>query len=159
MGEQNEKSTKSPGRDRWIKIGFVLVLIAVAVAIYSFQRRRLSIEGWGNDLGAALTQGKAERRMIVAFFVNNPPSEIARTIAKRRIPKPDNVKALKDGKFLTVVVSLDDGLDSDLARKYQLKALPTLMVLRPDGKERNRHEGGIGEANFRQNFLANTGKK
>lgn len=151
------KAAKS-SRDRWIKIGFVLVLAAVAVAIYSFQRRDLRIEGWGNDLNAALTRAKAENRMVVVFFVSTPPSDTAREIAQRRIPKPDNVQALKDGNFIPVVVSLDNELKSDPAMKYKLTTLPTLMVLRPDGTERNRHEGMIGEVNFRQDLLKTSSK-
>ena len=91
--------------------------------------------------------------MVVAFFVSSPPSETAKTIQRRRIPKRDNQKALKEGNFITVVVSLEDGLNSELAKKYEIKELPTLMVLKPDGTERNRHEGMIGEVNFRQDFL------
>jgi hypothetical protein len=159
MAEQNaeSKAVKS-SRDRWIKIGFVLVLIAVALAVYMFQQRDLRIEGWGDDLDAALAQAGDQKRMVVALFVSTPPSETALTIAKRRIPMPDNIKALKDGKFIPVVVSLDDELDSDLAKKYKLTELPTLMVLRPDGSERNRNEGMIGEVDFRQQFLTGLSK-
>ena len=154
MAEKDaEARAAKSSRDRWIKIGFVLVLAAVAVAIYSFQRRDLRIEGWGNDLPAALAQARAENRMVVVFFASSPPSDTAREIAQRRIPKPDNVQALKDGNFIPVIVSLDENLNSDAATKYKLTTLPTLLVLRPDGTERNRHEGMIGEVNFRQDLL------
>ena len=157
MTEPNETTKTPAGRDRWIKIGFVLVLIAAGVAVYLFQQRDLNINGWENDLNAALAKGKAENRMIVAFFVDTPPSDIARTIAKRRIPKPDNVQALKEGRFIPVVVSLKEGVNSDLAKTYNITRLPTLVVFNSTGTERNRHEGSIGETDFRQIFLP--GKK
>jgi len=148
-----DKTSKS-SRDRWIKIGFVLILIAVAIAIYSFQRRDLHIEGWGNDLNAALAQAKAENRKVVAFFVSSPPSDTAKEIAQRRISKADNQQALKDGNFILVIVTVDSNLDSDpIAQTYKLTKLPTLMVLLSDGTERNRNEGGIGEVDFRQQLL------
>lgn len=147
------KTAKSSPRDRWIKIGFVLVLVAAVVAVYLFQKRDLSIQGWGNDLNAALSKAKAENRMVVAFFVSSPPSDTAKQIARRRIPKGDNQKALKEGNFIPVVVSLNNALESEPAMKYGLTKLPTLMVLLPDGTERNRNEGMIGEVDFRQNLL------
>lgn len=150
--DTTSKTSKS-SRDRWIKIGFVLILIAVAIAIYSFQRRDLRIEGWGNDLNAALAQAKAENRKVVAFFVSTPPSDTAKEIAQRRIPKPDNLQALKEGNFIPVIVTVDNRLESDVAKKYKLTTLPTLIVLLPDGTERNRNEGMIGEVDFRQQLL------
>lgn len=158
MAEANKASKKPAGRDRWIKIGFVLVLIAAGIAVYGFQRRDLQIEGWGGDLAAALAQAKAERRMVVVFFASSPPSETDLTIARRRIAKPDNQKALQTGKFIPVVVPLPEGLHAPEAQRYKLKTLPTLMVLRSDGTERNRHEGMIGEVDFRQDFLRIGGK-
>ncbi|MBN1942417.1 MAG: hypothetical protein JW849_03895 [Phycisphaerae bacterium] len=160
MAERSEesKTPKSPSRDRWIKIGFVLVLAAAGIAVYCFQRRDLHIEGWGDNLAAALNQARTENRMVVVFFASSPPSDTALTIARRRIPKPDNKEALKAGNFIPVVASLKDALDSDLAKQYKLKTLPTLMVLRPNGTERNRHEGMIGEVDFRQNFLERPSK-
>ncbi|KKK96407.1 hypothetical protein LCGC14_2663070 [marine sediment metagenome] len=152
---QQEPPVRKTGRDRWVKIGFVILLIVVAVVIFMLQRRGLAIKDWGKDLDAALRQAKAEDRPIVVFFVNRPPSDPAKTI-RTRIQKPGNQQALKDGKFIPVIVELSSSLDSDTARRYEVRELPTLMVLTSDGEERNRHEGNIGEVPFRQKLLENS---
>lgn len=148
-----ESKTAKSGRDHWVKVGFVLLLIAAMIVVYLFQRRDLAIEGWGDDLDAALAQAKTENRKVIVFFASSPPSETALTIARRRIPQPDNRKAIREGHFIPVVISLND-TDSDLGKKYKLTTLPTLMVLYSDGSERNRNEGMIGEVDFRQKLLA-----
>ncbi|MBN1556012.1 MAG: hypothetical protein JXA11_14810 [Phycisphaerae bacterium] len=155
---EHSAESKKPGKDRWIKIGFVLVLVAAGVIVYLSQRRDVSIDGWGDDLTVALGQAKSEDRKVVVFFVSSPPSETALTIARRRIPKSDNQKALEEGRYIPVVVSLEDQLDSEIAKQYKLTKLPTLMVLWPNGQERNRHEGMIGEVDFRQNLLERKSK-
>jgi len=147
------KKSKS---DRWIKIAFLVLLIAGAAGIYLFQQRALSISGWGSDLAAALAQAQAENRKIVAIFVADPPSQIARTIGGEVVTRPDNRQAVEEGEFLPVVVSLDGGLEHPYAQTYQLTQLPTLMVIFPDGTERNRFEGRIGEIEFRSQFLQHT---
>ncbi len=116
------------------------------------QQRGLSISGWGDNLQDALKQAKAEARPVVVFFVKSTPSAIARENAKR-IRKKGNRKALKNGRFIPVIVELSTSLDSETARRYKIKQLPTLMVIRSDGTERNRHEGEIGEVPFRGDFL------
>jgi hypothetical protein len=146
-------SKKHSSKDRWVKIGFLLVILIGVVGVYLLQHRSLSIKDWGDDLPAALREAKATGRMVVVFFVEDPPSETSRRIKDSVIHKPGNRKALKEGNFIRVIVILDNSLKSDVAKQYRIKELPTLMVLRPNGTERNRHEGLIGEVNFRQDLL------
>ena len=152
---QQESQTEKSSRDRWVKIGFVVLLVVAAGAILMVQRRAMEIQGWGKDLNAALKQADAENRPTVVFFVNRPPSQIAKTI-RTHILRPSNQQSLKEGKFIPVIVELSSSLDSTVAKQYQIRELPTLMVLTPKGKERNRNEGNIGELPFRQQFLENS---
>ena len=149
---QQEPPARKTGRDRWVKIGFIVLLIVAAAVILMLQRRGLAIKDWGKDLDAALRQAKAEDRPVVVFFVNRPPSNTATTIRKH-IRQPANQQALKDGKFIPVIVELSSSLDSDIAKRYQVRELPTLMVLTSRGKERNRSVGNLGEVPFREQFL------
>ena len=48
---------------------------------------------------------------------------------------------------------LTDGLSGDLAKRYKLTKLPTMVILDANGKELNRREGFIGEVEFRRGFL------
>ncbi len=152
---QEESPPRKSNRERRVKIGFVVLLLVAVAGVIMIQRRGLEIEGWGKDLEAALQQGEAEDRPIVVFFVSSPPSNTAKTI-QTHILRPANQQSLKDGKFIPVIVELSSSLDSDVARRYQVRGLPTLMVLTPGGKERNRSEGNIGEVPFRQEFLENS---
>ena len=142
----------TPKRNTRGKLLFLGALLAAAVGIFLLQQRGLSLSGWGSDLDAALQQAQTENRPIVVMFLRNPPSETARQ-TKTVIGRPENQKALQDGKFIPVLV--ETRLDSDLCKKYSITRLPTLMVLLPNGAERNRYEGidHIGEIPFRQVFL------
>jgi hypothetical protein len=157
MDEPSRTDTrKSPAlsrRDRWVKLGFVAVLSALAIVIYYYQRGGLSLPGWGDDLDEALAQAHQENRLVLALFVSDPPGELARQLAKKTIQDPINTKAIQDGRYVTVIVTVDTALQSRMARTCGLKSLPTLLLLGPKGEERNRREGMVGEVPFRQGFL------
>jgi len=154
MSEENSQASTSDKcvKEQWVKRALILALILAMVGVYLYQRRGLTIRGWGEDLPAALSQAKAENRPLVVMFVNKMQTPTARTL-RGHIAKPGNQKALKEGRYITVIVPLDNSLDSDLALKYKVKILPTLLLLGPDGVELNRATGNIGEVPFRATFL------
>ncbi|MBT3278964.1 MAG: hypothetical protein HN909_06045 [Phycisphaerales bacterium] len=152
MSEPTERKPLSPKA----KLAFVAIFLVAGFFIYQSQNKNFSLKGWtkitdGSDLPAVFAQAKSEGRKIAAFFLNSPPSETARTVA-RRIWKAQNQKALKRGNFIPVLVYLRGTSDS-LAKRYDIKNLPTFVVFLPDGTERNREVGSLGEVPFRANFL------
>jgi len=154
----NEQIATEPGpdnkrrRDRRTKLIFLAVLAAVVVGIYFVQRGSDELEGWGDDLQAALKQAGKEDRRVLAFFMKDRPGPDARWMAKLTLRKGHNRKAVKDGGFVCVQVRLAGGLDSAVAKRYELKVLPTLLMLGPDGNELKdgRREGRVGEMPFRE---------
>ncbi|MCJ7544903.1 MAG: hypothetical protein MUP47_10155, partial [Phycisphaerae bacterium] len=64
-----------------------------------------------------------------------------------------NAQAIKDGRFIAVMVKVRNLSRSNLASRYGIAKLPTLLVIGPDGAEKNRREGFIGEPEFRTGFL------
>jgi len=155
MDEQNKAQStpaRRPARDRWIKLGFVLVAGAIVIYLVRSHRGPL-LEGWGKDLDKALEQGRKENRRIVVFFMSRPPGDTDRWLKEKILGKAGNRKALEDGKFIRVQAQVDTDLKSELAARYKLRELPTFMVLDPQGKELNRREGKIGELDFRNGFL------
>lgn len=138
-------------RDRVIKVAFAVVTLTVVGMLYWYQRRGLSLPGWDSDLKAALQQASTQNRPVLVFFVSSPPDQTSRELAKTTIPK--NAQAIKDGRFLTVMVKVGNPAKSELAQRHQVVKLPTMLVLGPDGAERNRREGFIGELPFRSGFL------
>jgi hypothetical protein len=139
-------------RDRWVKLGFLGVIIVVAGIVYMLQQKPMSIAGWSEDLEATLVQAKQQDRPVVAFFVNQPPSETAEA-TKANLTRPENIKVMQEYKVLRVLVTTDT--DSEIARRFNIESLPTLLLLSPEGEELNRHDGPshVGEVPFRDEFL------
>ena len=145
-------SSRTHSRDRWVKIVFVAATVVLVVFIYHKQRGGLSIPGWGDNLDTAMEIGRREGRPVLALFVSDPPGTTAAVLANT-IRNEQNVKAVTDGKYIAVIVTVDTALKSDVAKLYKLKTLPTLLLLGSTGLERNRREGLVGEVPFRQGFL------
>jgi hypothetical protein len=150
-------------KDKNVKRLLLLAILIACAGVYMWQRRGLSIDGWGGDLNAALVTAKEKDQRVVVFFVANPPSRVAQRIASAVIAKPDNVAALSKSGFVPVVVEVDRNARDKLATKYKLKSkgLPTLMILDAEGKEITRREGtaGTNEVAFRADFLEEGLKK
>ena len=146
---------RQSGKNRWVIAGFIVVAIAL-VALNVVRGRALSApKNWGEDFEAALAQGKAEGRQIVVLFVRHPAGQIARKLIRYTIEKPDNRKAIKEGNFVPVMVRLKGAQKNELMATYDLKSMPTLILLSPDGEEICRREGTETqpEVPFRTEFL------
>jgi len=147
---------RRPRRDRVIKLAFVVVTLAVVALLYWSQRRGLSLPGWGGDLTAALTQAAAEQRSVVVLFASIPPGDPERWLKDSILPKPENEAALRDGGFIKVLQNVGSLSSSQTASRYKITELPTLLLLGPDGVEKNRRPcrtRRIGEVEFRTGFL------
>ncbi len=151
-GNTNQTPREKPRKDRWIRLGFLAVVVVAVGAIYLVQRRGPALKGWNPGLNAALEQAGRENRRLLVFFMYSPPSEAARRMAATTLAQAQNRQAIEKGRFVRVKVPVSS-LQSELARQYKLKSLPTMMVLDSDGIERNRREGFIGEVAFRRGFL------
>ena len=155
MNEKQGTAPKTPAKgkaDRWVKIGFLLATLAVIV-IYSMKTRNPTIPGWSTDLEQAAKQSREENRKLVIFFMSKPPGETDRRIQDGILNKSGNRKALQKGNYLAVTAQLSPSLDSNVAKRYQVTVLPTLLLLDGQGKELNRREKTIGEVDFRNGFL------
>jgi hypothetical protein len=147
----NQQVPGKSARNQRTKIIFLIITAVAVLLVYRMQRTNPELKGWGKDLNAALAAASAEGRPLLVFFDSNPPSATGRNLTATTFLM--NEKAIENGKFIKAAVSVDTGLKSDLAKRYQLRALPTTMILGPDGVEKNRREGKIGEVPFRNGFL------
>jgi hypothetical protein len=132
-----------------VRRAFLAAAVIAVAAVYLLQRGA-GMPNWPGDLDKVLAQAQAEKRPVLVFFHRQPPGDTSRRLAGATITK--NAAAIQKGRFLTVRVPVA-GLDSEWARKYRVKDLPTLVLLDPAGKETNRRTGFVGEAPFRQGFL------
>jgi len=149
---KHRQSSQAGRSDRWVKIGFLVVAVVIGTVIYLYLQNDTLLKGWPEDLSAALADAKQTNRRVLVVFVSNPPNADAVENAKYALGKPQNQQAIQDGKFARVKVTVNS-LDSDLARRYNLNRLPTMMILAPDGSELNRREGIVGEVPFVHGFL------
>ena len=149
------KPPSSPPGQRWVRMGFVVVVIVVAGALWFKHRSVPPPRGWSENLDEALHQAHTEGRKTVVLFVDHPIGYYGRKLIRTTLRKPGNRKALKDGKFVAVMVRLKGKAKKDLMAKYKLRELPTLLLLDPKGKELNRREKEhtLPEVPFRGKFL------
>ena len=142
------------GADRRVKLAFLAVTIAIAVIVYFYHRQgKALLKSWPTDLAAALQRAKTQDQGLLVLFMASPPGQMTTRLARTTLRKPHNVKAITDGRFVRVKVALPTSLDSETARRYCIRELPTMLVLDPNGAELNRREGMIGEVPFRNGFL------
>ncbi len=149
---KNRQSPQAGKSDRWVKIGFIIVAVGIAAAIWLYLQTETFMKGWPEDLNAALADANQTDRRVLVVFISNPPNTDAIRNADIALGKPKNRQAIQDGKFARVKVVVNS-LDSDLARRYKLTRLPTMMILAPKGNELNRREGVVGEVPFLHGFL------
>ncbi len=149
---KHRQSSQAGKSDRWVKIGFLVVAVAVGIWIYMYLQNDTLLKGWPEDLSAALADAKQTNRRVLVFFIGNPPNTDAVWMAGNTLDKSQNKTAIEQGRFARVKVVVNS-LDSDLARRYKLTRLPTMMILAPDGSELNRREGKVGEVPFLHGFL------
>jgi len=152
----DQTQPRKPGRDRLIKRLFILALLVAAALVYFLQLEGPSFPGWDEtDLSAALETAKQKDRPVLVYFISSRPSQIARRMAKTTLAKRDNREAIDSAELIRVLV--ETSTDSDLATKYSLSKLPTMMVLSPEGVQcptmKDYAGEFIGEVPFRNEFL------
>ncbi len=153
QSKQPRQSTQAERSDRIVKLGFLVATIVGAGMVYWFlQTDETFLKGWPADLDAALARAKETDGRVLALFAGNPPSTGAVSMSRTTLAKPQNKKAIADGKFIRVKVAADSPA-SDLSKRYGITKLPTTIIFDADGKELNRREGFVGEVAFRHGFL------
>jgi hypothetical protein len=149
---EHRQSSQAGKYDRWVKIGFIIVAVVVAAVIWKYLQTDTFMKGWPEDLSAALADANQTNRKVLAVFISNPPNAEAVENAQYALAKPQNKRAIQEGKFARVKVTVNS-LDSDMARRYKLTHLPTMLILDAKGGELNRREGVVGEVPFLHGFL------
>jgi len=141
-------------RDRIVKLVFLAVIIAAACGVYVLQTRTPDTfeTDWPAGLDEALARAKTTGRNVVVFFIRESPGDVTRRLLKTTLRRPANKQAVKE--FIPVGEKVSIAPPDELAKRYKITALPTMLVLDADGNELSRAEGFIGEVAFRQNFLA-----
>ena len=150
---ESPPSAKKSSKDRWVKLAFIVVVLAALIFLALHQRKGPELKGWKKDLPAALREAKETNRPVLVYFTSGPRSHVGEWNVRNTLRKPENRKAIKEGNYIRVEAKLSTSLDSETAKKYRITDMPTMLLLAPDGKERNRRVGKIGEMDFTGGFL------
>ncbi|KKL12209.1 hypothetical protein LCGC14_2538080 [marine sediment metagenome] len=139
---------KPPAKDRRVKMIMLAVIVAVAGAIYVSQLRPRTLPKiFSTDLDATLAQAQREKRTVLVVFWAKPMNEATRFVfGAKGLRNPQVRKAVKKGRHLCAAAKVNRELTSPLAKRYGVKALPSMMVLSPDGKPLARRTGRVGHA-------------
>ena len=145
----------SAGVDRKGKRLFLVIAIIVVAGVYYLTSRGPSWSDWEEDLDAAMKEAAKDDRPLLVFFTASRPGQITRRMLDTTLAKPHNKQAVNSGGFIRVHVATPSRMDSAEATRFKIKKLPTMLILGPDGAERNRREGEdiIPELPFRHGFL------
>ncbi len=120
---------KGSRKDKWIKIGFGVVFLAAIVLIYLHQLEGPSApQGWEQDVEYGMEIARQEGRPAVIFFHARHPSENARHILRRALPKEQVDKAIARSEYVALLAIVED-TDDELARQYNVTQLPAFVVL------------------------------
>ena len=145
-----DPARKKSSTDRWVKFGFLAVVLIVAAVIYI--RHRVGVgsgEAWRTDLDATLAEARKSNRPVLVLFRPKALDDDTNFVrGEKGVTYPSVRKAVENGNYLCVEVKLDEALTSAAARKYKLKKLPTVIVLSPAGKVLQRAAGRVGHADL-----------
>ena len=121
--------------------------VAVVFALALSMQGARADEGiaWGEDLDKALSEAKKAGKPVLIDF-GAEWCFWCRKMTEETFPDP-GVRGLA-GRYVCVRVNTDQR--ADLAERYAVKGLPTLLILDPQGKEVRRVDGFRGAEIFTQ---------
>ena len=145
---QANGGSRARPRDRWVKLIMALVLVGAAVGVYLAQLRPPGLPDYfRTDLAETLDLARRENRPVLLLLRCTPANEPTRFIlGAKGLPHSQVRRAVKNGNYLCVAATVDRKLQSATARRYAVKAVPTLMVLSPAGDVVARLAGRKGHA-------------
>ncbi len=158
-GPQAGQARKKSSTDRWVKLGFLAVVVVVAAAVYIRGWAGSSPgQQWRSDLEAALAEAKKSNRPVLVLFRGEALDEDTNFVMGEKGLKQSSVnREVKEGNYLCVEVKLDRALTSTAAVKYKLTKLPTVIVLSAEGKVLQRESGRVGHVDLVEMLSAGAG--
>lgn len=143
---QAGQAGKKSSTDRWVKLGFLAVVVIVGAAIYIRHGVGVSSgKAWRSDLDATLAEARKSNRPVLVLFRPKALDEDTNFVrGEKGLTCPSVRTAVENGNYLCVEVRLERALTSTTAVKYKLKKLPTVIVLSAGGNVLQRESGRVG---------------
>ena len=145
--------TPSPAaskRDRLIKAAFLVVALGIVAYMIIMPHLTKPLDGWSDDLPAALDQARTEDRKLVVLMYNSP-QDLTYTKLRGIVSKDGNREAMDAANLLRVQTRVKR--DDPIIQRFDVESLPTTLLLSPDGEVLTRWVGFIGEIDYRARFL------
>ncbi len=138
------KGKKKSPADKWIKLGFVVVLIAATVLIYMHQRSGPSLN-WEEDFKYVIEQARKSRKIALVFFHADPPSMDAKEMIKRSLTHSQVTGKIEEFGVLTARAKVS-GTNDDVLEVYGVQKLPAIVIFDEDGGRAVNKSGFVGHA-------------
>jgi hypothetical protein len=149
MSEQQDQPKRKSRVDWRVKVGFVVVAVAVSFLIYIRQMADPKLPGWGTDLQAGLRQAKEKGTRVLVLFTGSPMSHDDRRLVKETVNT--SRKQLNDLGYLAVHLHIRE--HKDIADRYGATSHPYLLLLDAEGTVVKKHSGFMSKESFRSDFL------
>jgi thiol:disulfide interchange protein len=124
-------------------------------------------ESWGTSLKEAIKEAKAANRPILVDFTGSNWCPPCKALTKQVLDTPEFIQWASD-KVVLLKADFPRGKEQDaetkkqnaeLAKKYQIRGFPTVMLISAKGKEFSRHVGYNGNPEpWKKELEANLGK-
>ncbi len=151
MTEPVEKLPRKSPFDRWVKLGFVAVIMIVVAVVYLVQRKAPELEGWSSDLPGALSAAKERKTQVLLVFTNNPPSQEDRNFIEKCLAWSTTRKVLKHLGYEQVHLTIAD--HPSAAQRYQVSNVPAVLLLDSAGTILKQRNGYMSDLTFCNEFL------
>lgn len=136
---------KSPA-DTWIKLGFVVVLIAATVLIYMHQRSGPSLN-WEEDFKYVIEQARKNQKIALVFFHADPPSLDAKEMIRRSLTHSQVTGKIEEFGVLTARAKVA-GTDDEVLEVYGVQKLPAIVIFNEQGGRAVNESGFVGHADL-----------
>ena len=151
MTEPVEKLPRKSPFDRWVKLGFVAVIMIVVAVVYLVQQKAPELEGWSSDLPGALSAARERKTRVLLVFTNNPPSQEDRNFIEKCLTWSTTRKVLAHLGYERAHLTIAD--HPSAAQRYQVSNAPTVLLLDPSGAVLKQRSGYMSDLTFCNEFL------
>ena len=132
----------SPGGGIAIRLFVVVLIVAGIFMFWRFAGSGASLHGWHQDIDSAMDEAESSGKPIYVLYTADwcPP---CRQFKKDVLTNQD-VSQLLESKFVRVKIDLTDrfGPNNKVANKYNVRAVPTMIVYTAQGVEIDSVQGG-----------------
>lgn len=129
--------------DKRVKVVFLGMLVLAAAGLYVKQLQGARWDGSGRDLQRALDQASQENRNVLVLFTSSTKGELENRLIQGPLAK--NKTQIQKSGVICAEAPLSGGVNSEVAHKYRIHDIPTMLLLGPDGRELNRRDGTVAE--------------